>query len=76
MTEEMTLEQKVDKVLENQEYLTKLLEGLLELIPPRKGRPNIQKALEPILNSPAMKNNPMVSQVMANFMKEMGEDNE
>lgn len=68
----MSLEAKLDEILKNQGTIMKMLEDVLEAMPDPGQRPDVAAAMAPILNSPALKDNPAVRAMLGNFAKHMG----
>jgi len=65
---------KLDKILENQAYMIKLLETIVESIGTRKKPPDIMKIMKPVMDSPALKGNPVFEQMMSGLKETIGED--
>jgi hypothetical protein len=68
----MSIEDKIDKVLENQGTIIKMLEDVLEAMPDPAQRPDIAAILAPMMTNPVLKDNPAVQQMLGAFMKNMG----
>jgi hypothetical protein len=64
--------ERLDKLEEHAAYNTKLLESIVESIPPAGSRPNVWAAMEPLMNSPMIKNNPALAEMVAAFKNNMG----
>jgi len=64
--------ERLSKLEEHIEYHTKLLESIVEAIPPASKQPDVLKAMEPLLNSPMIKDNPALATMLESFKKNMG----
>lgn len=64
--------ERLDKLEKAVAYNTKLLESIVEAMPPVGSQPNVWKAMEPIMESPMVKGNPMLADMVATFKKNMG----
>jgi len=62
--------ERFDAMEDALQYQTKLLETIVEAMP--TGRPNVMKALAPLFESPIIKNNPMLADMVKNFTANMG----
>jgi len=72
MTEELTTDQKLDLILVQQTSIMQMLCDLIEAMPDPGTRPDLRKAMEPLLNNPIFKDNPMVTGMLNSFMDAMG----
>lgn len=68
----MTDGEKLDLIIENQEYTNKLLESIVETMPQPGTKPDLKAMLEPLADNPAIKNNPMLAGLINSFMKNAG----
>lgn len=66
------IEEKLDKILKNQEIIVRMLTDLLESVPDPSARPDIREAIKPLLASPIIKNNPVIANTLEQFMENMG----
>jgi hypothetical protein len=71
------LRDELAKIRANQTYMIKLLETVVELIPPRGKQPRVDKLLKPLIDNPMIKNNPQLSSMVGRMIDGMGgEDDE
>lgn len=68
----MSTEDKLDKILKNQQTIMAMLEDILEAMPDPSQRPDIAAAMGPLMENPILKNNPAVAQMLGAFMNNMG----
>lgn len=61
---------RFDTMEESHGYLIKLLESIVEAIP-QGGRPNVMKAMEPLLKSPLIAGNPALAGMIKQFTDNM-----
>ena len=71
----MTVDEKLDKVLANQLYITQLLESILEAIPSGK-KPDLQKIMAPLMQHPMIKNVPGVADMINEMAGAVGGNND
>lgn len=64
--------EELAKVRANQTYMIKLLETLVDLIPPKGKRPNIKNLIAPLANNPMVKNNPQLSAMVGQMVENIG----
>ena len=70
----MTLDEKLDKLLKDQEYTNKLLETIVEGMPAAGASEKRMKALmKPLLENPMIAGNPALMQMLSSFMPTGGE---
>lgn len=66
------MEEKLDAILKNQGIIIAMLTTIIEAIPGPGKQPDVKKMLEPLLNNPLFRDNPMMAEMMSNFTKNMG----
>lgn len=72
MTEKLTTDQKLDLLLAQQNSIMQMLCDLIEAMPDPGTRPDLRKAMAPLLDNPIFKSNPMVAGMLNSFMDAMG----
>lgn len=66
-------EAKLNQVLKNQNTIIQMLSDLLENKPGPGARMDISKIIEPLLDNPIIKSNPVFSKAFEEFKMHMGE---
>lgn len=68
----MSTEDKLDKILKNQQTIMAMLSDVLEAMPDPSQRPDMRAMLAPLMANPVFKENPAVQQMLGAVMKNMG----
>lgn len=68
----MSIDQKLDEIIRNQTIIMQMLTDLIESVPDPAQRPNVLKALAPLLDSPMIKNNPALAEMVKGFTENIG----
>ncbi len=70
----MTLDEKLDKLLESQDYTNKLLETIVEGMPAAgAGEEKMKALMKPLLENPLIAGNPALMQMLSSFMPTGGQ---
>ena len=72
----MSVNEKLDEILKNQGIIIQMLTDIMEAMPAPGKHPDMLAAMAPLLNSPMIKGNPALADMVGTFMKNMGGNHE